>query len=56
MMDTKKTRNKHQLPPDGVLTAKWIPYGYMYDPDSTALVKIDAQVLINANVIKNVRL
>lgn len=44
MMDTKKTRNKHQLPPDGVLTAKWIPYGYMYDPDSTALVKIDAQV------------
>ena len=44
MMDTKKTRNKHQLPPDGVLTAKWIPYGYMYDPDSTALVKIDTQV------------
>lgn len=44
MMDTKKTRNKHQLPPDGVLTAKWIPYGYMYDPDSTALVRIDVQV------------
>lgn len=45
MMQPKKTRNKHQLPPEGVLTAKWIPYGYMYDPDSAALVKIDPEVV-----------
>lgn len=35
------TQRKYPLPPDGVKTATWIPYGYLFDPDSPALIAID---------------
>lgn len=34
---------KYPLPPDGVKTATWIPYGYIYDPNAPALISIDTE-------------
>ena len=43
-MKQKDRGRRHQIPPEGVYTATWIPYGYRYDPNSTALVMIDTDV------------
>lgn len=43
-MKQKDRGRRHQIPPEGVYTATWIPYGYRYDPNSTALVMIDTEV------------
>ena len=40
----KSTERHFSIPPRGVYTAKWIPYGYRYDPDSPAMVIIDTEV------------
>ena len=40
----KKADRQYMLPATGVYTAKWIPYGYRYDPDSPSMVVIDEEV------------
>ncbi|MDO5408962.1 MAG: recombinase family protein [Lachnospiraceae bacterium] len=38
------TRNRtYPLPSNGEKTARWIPYGYLYDPDAPALIAIDPE-------------
>lgn len=40
----KNTDRQYPLPPTGVYTARWIPYGYRYDPESPEMVVIDQEV------------
>lgn len=43
-MAATKHVDRRTLPPKGSLTANWIPYGYLYDPDSSQLIAIDEEV------------
>ena len=38
------TSRERPLPPEGVYTANWIPYGYKYNPDSIDYLEIDDEV------------
>lgn len=40
----KHTDRQYPLPPTGVYTANWIPYGYRYDPGSPEMVIVDQEV------------
>lgn len=40
----KNADRQYPLPPTGVYTANWIPYGYRYDPDSPEMVVVDQEV------------
>lgn len=43
-MSRLNEKSNKPIPPEGVFTAKWIPYGYKYDPDSMSMLAIDADV------------
>lgn len=40
----KHTDRHYPIPPAGVYTANWIPYGYRYDPESPAMLAVDDEV------------
>lgn len=43
-MTKEATTRNRTLPPQGVFTANWIPYGYKYNPDSIEMLEIDTEV------------
>lgn len=43
-MSKEAITRTRSLPPQGVYTANWIPYGYKYNPDTIEMLEIDDQV------------